>query len=933
MTQHTECLFPEQLRMFIGGMGGTGKTQVLKALIRYFDIRGESHRLTRVAPTGTASSLIGGSTYHYMFGINEFTKGEISKKTLGEVKGRMDGVEYVFFDEVSMLSCSDLYKISARLAMCTNNADLMFGGMNMIFAGDFAQLPPVIGSENAALYRLDNGMYATNKKGQEAALGKAIWHQVTTVVILRQNMRQNTQSVDDAKMRTALANMRYKMCTVADIGFLRTRICNISNKSPDILSASFRNVSIITGLNVHKDEFNRIGSIRFAAETGQELTDFYSDDTISDAPTSTARNNKQSTVNRLSGRMQRILWEARPSDNNKHISGKLSLCKGLPVMIRLNSATELCITKGQEGTVHSWVEGVGNKGQRVLETLFVRISNPPRNVTIAELPENVVPLIRTSSAITCSLPDDSNLSINRSQVEVIPNFAMTDYCSQGKTQPKNPVDLTNCRSHQSYYTALSRSATAEGTLLLPDFTDPRLPALNPRKIQGGCSGHLRQEFRELELLDYITLLLYEGTLPPLVFGDRRYDLLTRFQSHVGNAFVPPSMERPIVWGTYDPLHPTECSTFEWDVKSMPHVLNSVLCDGDDSHLIESVKSCTIQDTSLTQGSINPEEMQGVRAESPVQRRSVSPAKCPGKRKDRPECDNNSPADVTSKKRQINRYNRMSLADPVSCAWYNNSCPFDSLIFVIANVWRSDPRKYSKSFSEINSIWMGNLSTSLTSYTEGKYSLEQVRDYMRRKLHREFSSTFIYGKETSPGAVAEKWFTSQTPFMTVSCRCDNGHVTRAVNYFSCGISPLASRDQTTRTIQQYLTSTKTYGSGIICSECGNHTIKHEKYHLSPSLLPVYIEGSTTVPEQTFTLHVEGEDVMYVITGVVYYGAAHFTARYVDDDGIVWFNDGYIHRRTAMREVPISDVDMSVASDGRKPVLVMYKRIRTLDGTIE
>ncbi len=424
-----------------------------------------------MVPTGTAALLVGSSTYHYMFGINKFTKGEISKKSLGEVKDRMDGVEYVFFDEVSMLSCSDLYKISARLAMCMNNADLPFGGMNIIFAGDFAQLLPVIGAENAALYRPDNGMYAMNKKGQEAALSKAIWHQIMTVVILRQNMRQNTQSADDGKMRTALVNMRYKMCTAANISFLRTRICNVSECAPDITSATFRNVSIIMGLNVHKDEFNRISSCRFTTETGQELTDFYSDDTISEALTTTARSKKQHMTGRLSARLQHLLWEARPS-NNKHISGKLLLCKGLPIMIRLNSATKLCIMKGQEGTVHSWVEGVENHGQRVLETLFVCLSNPPREVTFNNLPLNMVLLTRTLSAISCSLPNDSSISINRSQVEIIPNFAMTDYCSQGKTHHKNPVDLMNCRSHQLYYTALSHSAMADGTLLLPDFTNP-----------------------------------------------------------------------------------------------------------------------------------------------------------------------------------------------------------------------------------------------------------------------------------------------------------------------------------------------------------------------------------------------------------------------------------------------------------------------------
>lgn len=95
--------------------------------------------------------------------------------------------------------------------------------------------------------------------------------------------------------------------------------------------------------------------------------------------------------------------------------------------------------------------------------------------------------------------------VSRNQIEALPNFAMMDYASQGKTRPFNVVDLSQCRSHQGYYTALSRSATAAGTLILSSF--------HPSKITGGASGALRQEFRELELLDNITTLRFEDRLP------------------------------------------------------------------------------------------------------------------------------------------------------------------------------------------------------------------------------------------------------------------------------------------------------------------------------------------------------------------------------------------------------------------------------------
>ncbi len=193
--------------MYIGGMGGTGKTHVLQALVAYFNALGESYRLVVVAPTGTAAALIGGSTYHYMFGINDAQGDNISNKLLSEVKSRLNGVDYVFFDEVSMLSCSDLYRISARLCAVFNIYHVPFGGINMIFAGDFAQLPPAYGGSGQSLYSGYVGAKSDSMRDQHAALGKALWHQVLTVVILRQNMRQRSQTIEDSRLWTALENM------------------------------------------------------------------------------------------------------------------------------------------------------------------------------------------------------------------------------------------------------------------------------------------------------------------------------------------------------------------------------------------------------------------------------------------------------------------------------------------------------------------------------------------------------------------------------------------------------------------------------------------------------------------------------------------------------------------------------------------------------
>jgi hypothetical protein len=51
-------------------MGGTGKSQVIKALKRFFEKMNESHRFVILGPTGTSAALLGGSTYHSFLGVH-----------------------------------------------------------------------------------------------------------------------------------------------------------------------------------------------------------------------------------------------------------------------------------------------------------------------------------------------------------------------------------------------------------------------------------------------------------------------------------------------------------------------------------------------------------------------------------------------------------------------------------------------------------------------------------------------------------------------------------------------------------------------------------------------------------------------------------------------------------------------------------------------
>ncbi|KAJ6464411.1 hypothetical protein C8R45DRAFT_753814, partial [Mycena sanguinolenta] len=104
------------LRMYLGGVGGTGKSQVIKALIHFFENRGEAYKFLVLGPTGTSAALLGGSTYHSVLGITDCSDDERHPTaSVKQLQERLRGVEYIFLDEVSMVSCQALYSISSKL--------------------------------------------------------------------------------------------------------------------------------------------------------------------------------------------------------------------------------------------------------------------------------------------------------------------------------------------------------------------------------------------------------------------------------------------------------------------------------------------------------------------------------------------------------------------------------------------------------------------------------------------------------------------------------------------------------------------------------------------------------------------------------------------------------------------------------------------------
>ena len=175
-------------------------------------------------------------------------------------------------------------------------------------------------------------------------------------------MRQKTQTQQDAQLRTALVNMRYGKCTTEDIKFLRSLQTGKKFGQPQVSAKDFRNVSVICGRHTQKDEINKLGCQKFADENGQKLTHFYSVNKWGKEkdPATKTQWGKSKSVSKLKHQsneidfdIQQEIWNLRPGAT-ENLAGNLSLCIGMPVMIRKNDATELCITRGQEEFVVGW---------------------------------------------------------------------------------------------------------------------------------------------------------------------------------------------------------------------------------------------------------------------------------------------------------------------------------------------------------------------------------------------------------------------------------------------------------------------------------------------------------------------------------------------------------------------------------------------------
>lgn len=211
--------FEQGHNIFITGGAGSGKSYLLNFLKKNYSHLG----LEITASTGISAVNVGGATIHSWAGIGlanfpieKIIENLFSAKFV-RVRKKIKNTKSLAIDEISMVSL-EVLEILDQVFKAIRGNDLPMGGIQILFFGDFLQLPP-IGKNNEANFCFQS----------------KVWQSLNLkTFILEEIFRQ-----DDAKFINILNNIRFGKLSSDDILELKKRVNIVDDNlaiKPTILS-------------------------------------------------------------------------------------------------------------------------------------------------------------------------------------------------------------------------------------------------------------------------------------------------------------------------------------------------------------------------------------------------------------------------------------------------------------------------------------------------------------------------------------------------------------------------------------------------------------------------------------------------------------------------------------------------------------------------
>lgn len=434
-------------QLYIGGEGGTGKSRIVEALLHLCNYWNQPKAIRTCAPTGIAASVVHGQTFHSLVGMAGNNGYKSHHRISSDAIDAFAPVQILILDEVSMLGRSELSILDTHLRRLKECNDTKFGGVGVIFCGDFFQIPPVKKSPvyiNPCLQQQHHVVHDERKQFNTYTEGKAIdgrdligfniWRDIRNVILLKETMRY----ANDPLYGSIMGRLRTGKCTEEDWTLLNSRVLR-EESSKELTDRFIGNVPLVVKGNELRHALNWQSVSSMGKSLGMTpVVCVAKMSPIRGAPFNSAEVRKLLTVG---------------DQKTYNLAVLLPLLPGMPVRITQNIAVSLGIANGTDGILKGvqFPEGTTFKsincfGIRVLlsshlpSVAFVNSpqlgSRLPRRFQCVPLqfPDSTIPLYPFESS-SFSSPNslENRASMKMTQLPFVPAFASTTYKVQGLT--------------------------------------------------------------------------------------------------------------------------------------------------------------------------------------------------------------------------------------------------------------------------------------------------------------------------------------------------------------------------------------------------------------------------------------------------------------------------------------------------------------------
>ncbi|QIX01667.1 hypothetical protein AMS68_007184 [Peltaster fructicola] len=486
----------QKKNLCIVGPAGTGKSWLVRNLSKALESL--SKIVAVLAATGTAAINVDGQTCDAFFGLSPdmrklALRDLVTKVDEHGIRAKLQSLHVLIIDEISMVSHEFMMQMDAVMKEGRNSTE-PFGGVRVVVVGDFAQLPPVKPQQFCHVHGLER--YSNGKRrgllccrgceieaeragiSYDGAPSKDMWAFKAPVwtqlrfepILLTKLLRQTCPKLKEIVVSMFMG----KELTTGQIDLLRSRT-----------NASTTSIRLYC-LRCSADEYNK--------QRKQEMTEpdvtFTALDNYSGHPTHAYLAHRRLDYIDPGTSYLTMLRDHK-------LCEKLTFCKGMPVVLLSNINPTLGLVNGLQGTIVDWqyinaedlprisdgmltsgyeYSSIGRSQSAYLPSImnahYTRRQNRVRAFMHDERNNGKPwPVVHFANGVErVIIPDcvsedwtydDDVSTFSRTQLPLLPAWALTIHRAQGMTLVDYVADLSGAFCAGLEYVALSRGPSLE----------------------------------------------------------------------------------------------------------------------------------------------------------------------------------------------------------------------------------------------------------------------------------------------------------------------------------------------------------------------------------------------------------------------------------------------------------------------------------------